>query len=131
MDDSNYSKVERLKHRERRSSMEEGEVSCGEAEGRKGANKAKGQEPRPGSSWPRSLTATAQQDGVHLWPLQARAGGTSVKIPTCTGGTVQPSNACCEAVRYKQPCTTQQPPCTHVHRTVLSEYGILALILHA
>lgn len=47
--------------RERRSSMEEGEVSCGEAEERKGENKTKGQKPRPGSSWPRPLTATAQQ----------------------------------------------------------------------
>lgn len=36
-------------------------------------NKAKGQKPRLGSSWPRPLTTTAQQDGVHLQPLQGQA----------------------------------------------------------
>ena len=67
---------ERAEHRER-SSMEDGEVSRGEAEGRKGENKTKGQKPRPGSSWPRPLTATAQQGGVHLHPPHAQAAHLS------------------------------------------------------
>lgn len=57
--------------------MEDGEVSRGEAEGRKGENKTKGQKPRPGSSWPRLLTATAQQGGVHLHPPHAQAAHLS------------------------------------------------------
>lgn len=105
---------ERSEHRERSSSMEEGEVSRGEAERREGENKTKGQKPRPASSWPRPLTATAQQGGVHLQPLHAQVAHLS-RSQNAPERQCSLTTLALRPFRYTQPHSTSSPPGTDVH----------------
>lgn len=76
--------------------MEEGEVSRGEAEGRE-REQSKGTKAQAGLLLAQA-TDYHSSAGWSSPAASARSGSTSIKIPACAGGTVQPSNPCCEAV---------------------------------